>query len=180
LLLYIALNTESFPTEHIIEEGKTDLFSSEVVLHRFTGGSVAEGSYAFPFEVAIPPGLPGSQIVRSDDSFWGINYCIEAKLHRTGISAWEFKNSCEVLLNDELYDTIPVPLFLGPCTSRVSCLMELLPRGTLTFGGKVHSNACGNETLRVNYAIHNESTAGVRYRNESGWTRLHQHGFHLL
>ena len=98
----------------------------------------------------------------ADDSFWGISYFIEAKLHRTGISAWEFKNSCEVLLNDEPYEAIPVPLFLGPRTFRVSCLVELLPRGTLTFGGKVNSNACGNETLRVNYAIHNESTSRVK------------------
>ena len=141
---------------------KASIFSSEVVLHRFAGGSVEKGRFAFPFEVSIPSGLPGTQRCLKGGNYCGIEYFCAAKLHRPGMFAWEVKNSTEVFMNDEPYEAFPVPLFLGPSTSKV-CFMGMFPRGTMTFGGKVNtSNACGNEILRVNYAIHNESTSRVK------------------
>ena len=153
--------TTTSTTTHTCTE-RVDLFSSEVVLHRFAGGSVAKGRYAFPFEVSIPSGLPGTQSFSDNGDYCGIEYHCGAKLHRNGMFKWEVQNSCEVLLNDEPYESFPVPLYLGPGTSNMT-FMDMFQRGTLTFGGKVNtSNACGNEKIRVNYAISNESTSRVK------------------
>lgn len=138
-----------------------NLYSCEVVLHRFAGGSVPRGLYAFPFEFNIPSDLPVSQSHKSGSNYCYITYHCCAMLHRPGMLAWEVKNSCEVLLNDKPHEAFPVPLFLGPSTFEAT-FMDNFFRGTITFGGKVHTaNACGNETLRVNYAISNESKSSV-------------------
>ena len=138
------------------------IFSSEVVLHSFAGGSVEMGRFEFPFEVAIPSGLPGSQSYKNRGDFCKIEYFCGAKLHRPGMFDWSVKNSCEVLMNDEPYEAFPVPLFLGPTISDVF-FMGLISRGEMTIGAEVStSNACGNDTLRLNYALQNTSTSRVK------------------
>jgi Arrestin (or S-antigen), N-terminal domain len=116
----------------VTKTDKVIIFSQEVVLHRFLGGSVSPGRYEFPFEVAIPKGLPGSQSYSSHGDFFRISYHCEAKLHRPDQLAWTVKNSCEVLLNDEPYVSIPTPMFLGPITTKVTYVflrMFLTSRG---------------------------------------------------
>jgi hypothetical protein len=150
-------------TERRTAHEVVNIFSSEVILHSYTGGNVPQGRFEFPFEVAIPAGLPGYQGYNANSQdYFGVEYHCEAKLHRPGMLAWDVKNSCQILLNDEPYEAFPTPLFLEPTTSNVY-LMCCIPRGTMTIGAKVNStNVCANEKLRVDYAIHNESTSRVK------------------
>lgn len=151
-----------YRTECRTAHDSANLYSSEVILHRFDGGTVAQGRYAFPFEFTIPSGLPGSQSYSSGGDQFSISYHCQAKLHRPGMLTWNVKNSCEVLLNDEPYISIPTPMFLGPITTKVT-FMKVISRGTITFGGKVNSsNVCANESLTFNYGISNESTSRVK------------------
>ena len=158
---YTTPGVNNAPTRRNAKE-EVVIFSSEVVLHNFAGGSVQKGRFEFPFEVAIPSGLPGSQSYRNRNDFCKIEYFCAAKLHRPGMFDWSVKNSCEVLMNDEPYEAFPVPLFIGPTTSNVF-FMGLTSRGKMTTGAEVStSNACGNDTLRLNYAIQNNSTSRVK------------------
>ena len=151
-----------YRTEYRTAYDSANLFSAEVILHRFAGGMVAQGRYAFPFQFTIPPGLPGSQSCSSGGDHFSISYHCQAKLHRPGMTTSNIKNSCEVLLNDEPYVSIPTPMFLGPITETVK-FMKIISRGTITFGGQVSSsNVCANENLRFNYGISNESTSRVK------------------
>jgi Arrestin (or S-antigen), N-terminal domain len=146
---------------HKIARFTWNIFSSEVVLHRFAEGYVPNGRHVFPFEVNIPSGLPGTQSHRKGHEYFGIEYFCEAKLHRPGKFASDIKNSCEVLMNDEADQASPGPFFLGPIRCELFSV-DALPLGKVMFGGKVNTlYAYGNETLRVNYAIHNESTLRV-------------------
>ena len=146
---------------HKIARMTWNVFSFEVVLHRFTEGYVPNGRHVFPFEVNIPSGLPGTQSHRKGHEYFGIEYICEAKLHQPGKFARDVKNSCEVFMNDEAYEASPGPLLLGPQRCELFST-NALPLGKVMFGGKVNKlYAYGNETLRVNYAIHNESTLRV-------------------
>lgn len=137
-------------------------FLSKIALYSFAGGSVEKGRFEFPFEVATPSGLPGSQSYECGNSFCKIEYFCVAKLHRSGMLNWKVKNSCEVLMNDEPYEAFAVPLFIGPTSPKVY-FMGLSCQGTITIGGDVStSNACGGDTLRVNYALQNNSTSRVK------------------
>jgi Arrestin (or S-antigen), N-terminal domain len=146
---------------HSIARAEAVIFLSKIVsLHSFKGGSVEKGHFEFPFEVAIPEGLPGSQSYKEGRSFCKIEYFCAAKLHRPG--TFKFDVQREVLMNDEPYEAFPVPLFIGPTSPKVY-FMGLTSRGTITMGGNVStSNACGGDTLRVNYAIQNNSTSKVK------------------
>ena len=65
-------------------------------------------------------------------------------------------------MNDVPYEAFPVPLFIGPTSPKVH-FMRLTSHGAITIGGNVStSNACGGDTLRVNYAIQNNSTSRVK------------------
>ena len=143
-----------------------EIYSSKVVLYKFKGGSVAKGHFEYPFEIAVPSGLPGSQCYQCPLSLaQGYHYCAlkyfcKVKLLRSGKKS--IKNDSEIFLLDEPYKTLPVPLFLGYSAAKIYS-MGTVCNGTVTFAGKVNtSNPCGNETLQVNYAIHNESTARVK------------------
>ena len=142
-----------------------EIFTSEVVLHSFTEGSIAVGHYEYPFEVAIPSGLPGSQDFAEGYNYGGIEYICKVKLHRPGYFVTTVKTYCDILLLDEPYETFPVPLFLGPVTTKMFTMGTKFD-GTITFAGRVDtSNACGHDVLQVNYAIHNESTTRVKALN---------------
>ena len=142
-----------------------EIFTSEVVLHSFTGGSVAVGHYEYPFEVAIPSGLPGTQDFAEGYYYGSIDYALKVKLNRPGCFVTTVKTYCEILLLDEPCETFPVPLFLGPITTKMYTMATKFD-GTIAFAGRVNtSNACGNEVLQVNYAIHNGSTTRVKALN---------------
>jgi hypothetical protein len=146
---------------HKIARMTWNIFSFEVVLHRFTEGHVPNGRHVFPFEVNIPSGLPGTQSHRKGHEYFGIEYFCEAKLHRPGKFARDVTNSCDVFMNDEAYEASPGPLLLGPIRCEMFSV-DALPLGKVMFGGKVNKlYGYGNETLRVNFAIHNESTLRV-------------------
>lgn len=159
---YQTRQEQRFRTEYRTAHDSVNIFSAEVILHTFRDGSIAEGQYAFPFEVAIPRGLPGSQHYNSGGNSCSISYHCEAKLHRPGMLTWSVKNSREVLMNDEPYKSFPTPMFIGPTTTKVT-FMCVISRGTMTFGGKVNTtNVCANERLRLDYGICNESTSRVK------------------
>ena len=142
-----------------------EIFTSEVVLHSYTEGSVAVGHYEYPFEVAIPSGLPGSQVFANGYNYGGVEYVCKVKLHRPGYFITTVKKYCDILLLDEPYETFPVPLFLGPVTTKMYTMGTKFD-GTIMFAGRVNtSNACGHDVLQVNYAIHNESTTRVKALN---------------
>ena len=146
---------------HKIARITSKIISYEVVLHRFTEGYVPKGRHVYPFEVNIPSGLPGTQSDRKGHEYFGIGYICKAKLHRPGKFARDVENSCEVLMNDEACEASPGPLILGPKRCELFS-MNALPLGKMMFGGKVNKvYGYGNETLRVNYAIRNESTLRV-------------------
>ena len=143
-----------------------EIYSSKVVLHKFKGGSVAKGHFEYPFEIAIPSGLPGSQcytashLISSVTHYCALKYFCKVKLLRSGKKS--IKNDSEIFLLDEPYKTLPVPLFLGPSAAKIYYLGTVC-NGTIMFAGKVNaSNACGNEMLQVNYAIQNESASRVK------------------
>ena len=91
------------------------IFNAEVILHSFTGGSVAVGHYEYPFEVAIPSGLPASQRFAQGPNFCGAEYFCKVKLHRPGYFITRVKKQCYILLLDEPHETFPVPI-LPACT----------------------------------------------------------------
>ena len=145
-----------------IARAEAVIFSSEIALYSFAGGSVEKGRFEFPFEVTIPEGLPGSQSYKQSKTLCNIEYFCAAKLHRPGMFKWDVQNFREVLMNDEPYEAFPVPLFIGPTSPKVY-FMGFPCQGTITIGGSVStSNACGGDTLRVNYAIQNNSTSKVK------------------
>lgn len=151
-------------TKHLRKS--VDIYSSKVVLHKFKGGSVAKGHFEYPFVIAIPSGLPGSQCYTVSHSlssvthYCALKYSCKVKLLRSGKKS--IKNDSEIFLLDEPYKTLPVPLFLGPSATKIYSLGTVC-NGTIMFAGKVNaSNACGNEMLQVKYAIHNESTSRVK------------------
>jgi Arrestin (or S-antigen), N-terminal domain len=146
-------------------EETANIYSAEAILHSFDGCSVAPGRYAFPFEVALPRGLPGSQGYNTNwtPESCSISYHCEAKLDRSGvICKWNVENSCVVLLKDEPYASFSTPMFLGPTLSKVSFMMAY-SCGVIKFGGKVNTTSvCANEKFRVDYGIRNQSTADVK------------------
>jgi Arrestin (or S-antigen), C-terminal domain len=147
--------------DHFLKDTEIIVNSAEI-LGGFPGGSVGVGSYTFPFEVALPSGLPKTQSFSGGNDFFGISYHCEAKLHRPGMQVWSVKNSCEVLMNDEPYMSSPTPMYLGPATQRLR-FMEADTSGTMTLGGKVNlTNVCANEKLRVNYVIRNDSKTHIK------------------
>lgn len=140
-------------------EETADIYSAEVILQSYDVGSVALGSYAFPFEVELPRGLPGSQSFEMTSC--KISYHCEAELYRPEAVIFRIKNTCEVLMNDEPNVSILTPMFLGPISSKVSSMCS--PRGVIMFGGKVNTtDVCGNEKFRLDYGIYNSSTARVK------------------
>ena len=133
-----------------IVKQQSKIHSTEIVLHRFEDGHVTIGHHVFHFDVDIPSGLPGSQSYEKNYGYCGIEYFCTAKLHLPGMFASDVKESCEVLINDKPYETFPVPLVL------------FMDDGRITFSGKVNtSDAYGNETIRLNYAIRNDSISRV-------------------
>ena len=140
-----------------------NIYSTEVILHRYDGGSVARGGYAFPFEVALPRGLPGSQVFNGKDGEKSsISHHCEVKLLRPGKLPYYTKNSCDVLMNDEPHVPVPTPMFMGPTSCKVS-FMSVNPCGMISFGGKVNTiSVCGNERFRLDCGICNQSTAHVK------------------
>ena len=56
-----------------IARAEVVIFSSEIVLYSFAGGSVEKGRFEFPFEVTIPEGLPGSQSYKNSKSLCNIS-----------------------------------------------------------------------------------------------------------
>ena len=152
-------NTKIDQGESGFSYGSECIYSTQVILRRYHGGSVPRGRYVFPFEVVLPRGLPRSQ--RSNESCSIAYHCL-ATLHRSGAPKWIVKNSCEVLMNDEPYAPFPTPMFLGPTSSKVFSMIGS-PSGVITFGGRVNTTSvCANEKLRVDYGICNQSTARVK------------------
>jgi hypothetical protein len=138
-----------------------NIVSSEEILCEFPGGSVAVGQYTFPFEIALPLGLPKTQRCQQGESSYSISYHCEAKLHH-GIQIWSIKNSCEVQLNEEPYMSSPTPMYLGPVTRQLTYMEKPTP-GTMTLGGKVNlTNVSTNEKLRVAYVIRNDSEKRIK------------------
>ena len=56
-----------------IARAEAIIFSSEIALYSFAGGSVEKGRFEFPFEVTIPEGLPGSQSYKNSKSLCNIS-----------------------------------------------------------------------------------------------------------
>ena len=157
--------TKVWVTKRATYEESAKIFSNEIILHSFDGGPVAQGRYAFPFEVSLPRGLPGSQAFNSNSIHFScsISYHCEAELYQSGmICKWNVRNSCEVLIQDEQYASFPTPIFLGPTLSKVS-FMVINPCGIIKFWGKVNTTSvCSNEKFRVDFGICNQSTANVK------------------
>ena len=135
---------------------------TEFVMHRFVGGSLAPGCYLFPFEVALPRGLAGSQYFGTGTSICSISYHCEVKLLQPGKLLFHVQNSCDVLMNDEPHASFPTPMFLGPTSCKVS-FMSVNTCGMITFGGKVNTTSVSwNEKFRLDCGICNQSTAHVK------------------
>ncbi len=130
--------------------------SMDCVLAIFPGGTVPRGRYEFPFEMALPPGLPGkfdALDVRDSDEYFRVQYFLEARLHRRGVLMWDVKNDIELFVVDPPHPLIITPSFVEPRTMPVffCCCMK---RGSMTLMGSVDSvNVNAGGQVQVGYAI---------------------------
>jgi hypothetical protein len=137
------------------------IISMDYVLVTF-GGSVRKGNYEYPFQITLPPGLPGKQGERIGSDYFLIEYFLEARLHRLGMLTWDVKNKTEIFLADPPYVNLPTPSFAIPQTVPVyfCCCINT---GTMTLSSNVNNtNICMEEILRIDYSVHNESSSRVK------------------
>jgi hypothetical protein len=148
-------------------QDKHELICLNYVLCRFNNGEVKRGRYEFPFKILLPVGLPGKQGVKprgnSGTGYWFvIEYFLEARLHRNGITQWDVKNSLEIFLQDPPYYSSPkIPSCITPVSESVlfCCCYKT---GTMTLLANVDStNVFVNDLFNVEYAVRNDSTSKV-------------------
>eukprot|EP01038_Epipyxis_sp_PR26KG_P005383 gene5383-7463_t len=125
-------------------------------------GSISQGRYAYPFEIAIPPGLPGKQGAKAGGSWFVVEYFFEAKLDRHGLMTWDVENFQEILMGDPPYPIIRTPSFAEPLIFPMFFFC-CIHTGTATLIGNVDSTtAAVGAPVKVAYAIHNESTSTIK------------------
>ena len=136
-------------------------FEVDYILHSY-GGEVQQGRYEYPFEITLPVGIPGKLGGSSGDSYFLIDYHIEARLHRQGMLTWDVHNSVEILMLDPPYNRIPTPVFSTPSTVPVHSFC-CIRSGTMTLAIKLDSNnVVGSEVFRAFYEISNQSTSRIK------------------
>lgn len=141
------------------------IISSDVLLHRFTGDLLMPGRYEFPFEIAIPSSLPGSQVVHFNpvghsfgENCLAIEYNCTILLCRPGGITQSFS---DVRVKVEPCVALPMPMYFGPTESKVDYMGGHFSCKRVLFGARMESiTAYANENLRIDFA--NSEVASVR------------------
>ena len=121
--------------------------------------NVNKGNYEYPFHCIIPSGLPGSVSARTGRSHCKIVYSLEACLHRAGWSTWDVQHAKEFTVAPSPAAEQTAPLYLEPQFVDVKTCF-CYNRGRMVTGGAATNSILGTgETMRLNYAVQNESTA---------------------
>eukprot|EP01137_Pigoraptor_chileana_P004081 Opistho-2@45274 len=152
-------------SEHvtITRGGSRDFFKMEFHLVSFPG-IYAPGTYAYPFQWALPPGLPGS-FHESHGSLGSglhlgcqIRYQIKAILDIPG-TKHDLKHKVHLAVIDKLDTTIQPQHHKKIGTVRFLCC---IPKGDLECEAWMDKNAyCANETAQIHMAVKNNSTVNV-------------------
>lgn len=141
-----------------------EFFGIEIALQNFHNECVTKGRYVFPFDFQLPVGLPGKQGVRTgtNDSFFVVEYFLQAHLHRNGNLVANAKNRTEVFLSDTPFVAYAkFPAFVEPITELIgSCCCGIV--GSVTIAAHIDStHVCIGEKLKIEYGVQNDSSKGL-------------------
>ena len=121
-LTLTGLEACEFSSDLDMHDGLNVILNESMVLHAWPGGKAPRGDYIFPFEISLPPDIPGSTCLSTDHFKASIEYRLEAYMN-PGLLAVEMLNvRC---LQD-----------FSPCPNASECVVDVkscccIKRGTV-------------------------------------------------
>ena len=165
-------------THHHYARATSTFLKVNVPLKEFPGGLAERGNYEFPFQCEIPVTTPSSLQRTGGKSYCSVGYSVSACLHRPGMLSWDIKGSCPFRVEAAPAPVQHMPLYLEPQFSSVKTCF-CYDRGRMLTGGSGSSSViAAGETLRVNYAVQNESSAEIKSIEIALYERVSWHARH--
>ncbi len=133
--------------------------------------SINSGQYAYPFEIQLPDHLPSSMDHSSGGGYCNIVYKVKAEAAGGKWRNAKAERQLEILSKPP--SNAPVPNSVEPVTSNIM-MCCCIPKGEITFAAHVDDTRIGEgETMAVNFACKNESSAGIEFASAQIKQKIH-------